>query len=167
MIPRIGFYHLQRTMLEQALPKLLEKVLQSRQRAVVMAGSVERVAFLDQLLWTCEPESWIPHGAARDGDASLQPIYLTAEDENPNNAKILLLTDGVVSARLTDFERCLTLFDGNDEMAVQAARDLWKEWKSLGYDLTYYQQTDRGGWQEKARANAPDGAVVGGAAGAD
>lgn len=167
MTPRVGFYHLQKTTLEEALPKLLEKVLGSGQRAVVMAGSTERVAHLDQLLWTAEPDSWLPHGTARDGDAGLQPIYLTAADENPNAAKILLLTDGVVSAHMGDFERCLTLFDGKDEMALQASRALWKEWKNLGFDLTYYQQTDRGGWQEKARANAPVGALVGGAAGAD
>jgi hypothetical protein len=58
----------------------------------------------------------------------------------------------------------LTLFDGKDEGALQASRALWKEWKSLGFDLTYYQQTDRGGWQEKARTNATDGT---GQAGAD
>lgn len=167
MTPRIGFYHLQKTTLEQALPRLLEKILQVGQRAVVMAGSVERVSFLDQFLWTSQADSWLPHGSAHDGDADRQPIYLTAEDENPNNAEILLLTDGVVSKRLTEFARCLTLFDGKDEAAVQASRALWKEWKSLGFDLTYYQQTDRGGWQEKARANASNDAGVGGAAGAD
>jgi DNA polymerase-3 subunit chi len=167
MIPRIGFYHLQKTPIEQALPKLLGKVLEAGQRAVVMAGSKERVAFFDQLLWTSEPDSWIPHGTARDGEADRQLIYLTAEDENPNNAQILLLTDGVVSHRMAEFDRCLTLFDGNDETALQASRELWKEWKSLGFDLTYYQQTDRGGWVEKTRTAAPSGAGVSGAAGAD
>jgi DNA polymerase-3 subunit chi len=163
MTPLIGFYHLQKTSLEQALPRLLMKVLEAGQRAVVMAGSSERVAFLDSLLWTSEPDSWIPHGTARDGEADRQPIYLTDADENPNNAQILLLTDGVVSNRLAEFSRCLILFDGNDEDALQASRALWKEWKSLGFDLIYYQQTDRGGWQEKARTNATDSAGVSGA----
>jgi DNA polymerase-3 subunit chi len=167
MTTKIGFYHLQRTTLEYALPQLLGKILKTGQRAVVMAGSVERVAFLDQLLWTQQPDSWIPHGTAHDGNADLQPIYLTAEDENPNNAQILLLTDGVVSQRLAEFSRCLTLFDGKDKAALGASRALWREWKGLGFDLTYYQQNDHGGWEEKARANAPVGAEVGGVAGAD
>ncbi len=152
MSTRIGFYHLQRSSLEQALPKLLEKVLEAGHRAVVMSGSAERVAFLDAHLWTWDPASWLPHGTPRDGDAELQPIYLTEHDENPNGADVLLLTDGVVSAHVTAFARCLLLFDGNDEAALQAARALWKDWKDRGYDLTYYQQTDRGGWEEKARA---------------
>ncbi len=163
MTLRIGFYHLQKSTLEQALPRLLMKVLEAGQRAVVMAGSAERVAFLDSLLWTGESDSWIPHGTARDGEADRQPIFLTAADENPNNAQVLLLTDGVVSNRLAEFSRCLILFDGNDDGALQAARALWKEWKSLGFDLIYYQQTDRGGWQEKARTNATKGAEAAGA----
>lgn len=167
MTTRIGFYHLQRTTLDQALPRILEKVLAAGQKAVVMAGSAERVAFLDSLLWTWDQDSWLPHGSARDGEPGLQPIYITERDENPNGAQVLLLTDGVVSDRMADFSRCLFLFDGNDEDAVAASRVLWKEWKNRGLDLTYYQQTERGGWQEKARANAPDGAGVGGAAGAD
>lgn len=167
MIPRVGFYHLQKSSLEQALPRLLDRILASRQRALIMAGSAERVAFLDSMLWTQEPDSWIPHGTARDADAGLQPVFLTDRDENPNDAQVLLLTDGVVSRRMEEFARCLTLFDGKDEEAVRATRVLWKEWKGLGYDLTYYQQTERGGWLEKARANAPDGSNVGVAAGAD
>jgi DNA polymerase-3 subunit chi len=167
MTIRIGFYHLQKSSLEHALPLLLAKILSTGQRAVVMAGSAERVSFLDQHLWTSEPDSWLPHGTARDGNADLQPIYLTERDENPNNAQVLLLTDGVVSHRLADFSRCLMLFDGKDEAALDASRALWAEWKSRGFDLTYYQQTDRGGWQEKARANATVSSVGEGADRAD
>ena len=42
----IRFYHLQRTALEAALPPMLEKTLERGQRAVVMAGSEERVEAL-------------------------------------------------------------------------------------------------------------------------
>jgi DNA polymerase-3 subunit chi len=152
MAPRVGFYHLQRSSLEAALPRLLEKVLSAGHRAVVMAGSPERVAFLDALLWTYEPESWLPHGTGQDASAEEQPIVLTHRDENPNRADVLLLTDGVVSDRIEDFDRCLALFDGNDPAAVESARLLWRQWKEKGWNLTYYQQAERGGWQEKNRS---------------
>lgn len=148
---RIGFYHLQLWPLEKALPALLEKVQAGGHRAVVMAGSPERVSFLDNLLWTYDPGSWLPHGSVRDGEAALQPIWLTAQDENPNGAGVLVLTDGVMPASLDGFTRVLDLFDGNDERAVQAARRRWKTWKDAGHELVYYQQTERGGWVEKAR----------------
>lgn len=148
---QIGFYHLTRLALDQALPRLLEKAAAAGLKVVVMAGSTERVEHLNGLLWTYNEESWLPHGAASDGEAALQPIWLTDKDENPNGATVLVLCDGVVPADLAAYARCLDLFDGRDDEAVQAARTRWKTWKAEGHELVYYQQTERGGWEEKAR----------------
>ena len=148
---QIGFYHLTRLPLEQALPKLLDKALAAGYRAVVLAGSPERVEALNDRLWTFEPDSWLPHGSSRDGEAEMQPIWLTDTDENPNDATILVMCDGAASAMIASYARCLDLFDGNDDEAVQAARERWKRWKAEGHELIYYQQTERGGWEEKAR----------------
>ncbi len=147
----MGFYHLERSPLERALPKLLEKVLDAGKRAVVMAGSGERVDALNAVLWTYEQGSFLPHGSAADGDAAEQPIWLTAADENPNGAEILVLTDGAVSDRVGDYERCLEMFDGKDEAAVAAARERWAAYRESGYDTTYWQQTERG-WVQKAQS---------------
>ncbi len=149
---QIGFYHLLRLPLEQALPRLLEKALAAGLRVVVLAGSAERVAWLDDRLWTYADESWLPHGSARDGEPELQPVWLTERDDNPNGATVLVTCDGAESARLGDYARCLDLFDGNDSDAVEAARRRWKRGKDAGHELVYYQQTERGGWEEKARA---------------
>jgi DNA polymerase III subunit chi len=148
---QIGFYHLTRLPLEQALPKLLEKALAGGMRAVVMAGSPERVEHLNTHLWTYAPDSWLPHGSAKDGDAERQPVWLTDHDENPNQATLLVLCDGASSETVADFARCLDLFDGNDPDAVQAARERWKRWKAEGHELVYYQQNLNGGWEEKSR----------------
>ena len=148
----IGFYHLQRWPLEKALPKLLEKVLERGLRAVVIAGSEERVEALDTALWTYEQDSFLPHGSARDGNAEAQPVWLTVEDENPNGATVLVLTDGTDSPHLDRFERCVLMFDGNDEEALAAARRRWLAYKSAGHTLTYNQQTEQGGWEKKAEA---------------
>ena len=145
----IGFYHLLHTPLEAALPRLLGKALERGMRAVVMAGSAERVKTLDGVLWTFDQGSFLPHGTAREGRPEAQPVYLTAAEENPNGASLLVLTDGVEPGFIGDFERCLDLFDGNDEQAVADARARWKRFKTAGHDLTYWQQTDAGGWQKK------------------
>jgi len=148
----IGFYHLQRMPLERALPKLLEKVLERGLRAVVVAGSEERVEALNTALWTYEQDSFLPHGSARDGNAEAQPIWLTVEDENPNGASVLVLTDGTDSRQLERFERCVLMFDGTDEAALAAARQRWQTYKAAGHKLTYNQQTEQGGWERKAEA---------------
>ena len=145
----IGFYHLTQSPLERVLPKLLEKALATGARVVVIAGSSERVDVLDHVLWTYDPASFLPHGSARNGEAEVQPIWLTVDDENPNGASILVLTDGASSERLAQYERCLELFDGNDEAVVAAARIRWSDYVTAGHTLNYWQQTERGGWEKK------------------
>ena len=146
----IGFYHLTRTPLERALPKLLEKVIGAEKRAVVRAGSTERVDFLNAALWTYDSASFLPHGTAREGDAAEQPIWLTDQAERPNDAQILVLTDNVTADDLDDFERCLEMFDGRDREAVEAARSRWRQYSDTKHNLTYWQQTEQGGWELKA-----------------
>lgn len=148
----VRFYHLQRTTLEAALPQMLEKVLERGQRAVVLLGSEQRVEALANHLWTYRENSFLPHGTARDGRPELQPIWLTDRDENPNGAQLLFLADGARSALVQAFETCVELFDGNDEAAVAAARQRWSEYKAAGLTLVYYQQNERGRWEEKARS---------------
>ncbi|MGE0659715.1 MAG: DNA polymerase III subunit chi [Reyranellaceae bacterium] len=146
----VSFYHLTRSTLEQTLPRLLEKALQGGARCVVLAGSPERVEALNAHLWTYDAASFLPHGTARDGNAERQPIWLTDQDENPNAASMLFLTDGAQSARMADYARCFELFDGRDETAVEAARQRWKQYREAGHAVSYWQQGDRGGWEKKA-----------------
>lgn len=140
----VNFYHLTRKSLEQALPELLEKTLAKGWKAVVMAGSPERVEALTQHLWTYNPNSFLPHGNAKDGNAGLQPIWLTPLDERPNDAEVLFLTDGADSGHAGDYQRVCEVFDGNDEGAVAAARKRWAAYKSAGHTLSYWQQSERG-----------------------
>ncbi len=145
----ISFYHLTRTTLEAALPQMLEKTLERGQRAVVRAGSAERVEALNGWLWTYKDRGFLPHGSAKDGHAALQPVWLTENDERPNDAQVLFLTDGATSEELAEYERCAVLFDGNDETALAAARAQWTGLKDAGHDLTYWQQNDEGRWEKK------------------
>jgi DNA polymerase III subunit chi len=145
---RVDFYHLRSAPVERALPQLLERVLKAGGRAVVMAASEERVEALANTLWTYNPNTWLPHGTSKDGFAERQPIWLTDREENPNGARYLVLTDGMASSRLDEYERCLDIFDGNHPDMVAAARERWSLAKAAGHELRYWQQTEDG-WVEK------------------
>ncbi len=146
----IWFYHLERAPLESVLPELLEKTLAKGWRAQVRVGTQERLEALNTHLWTYRPDSFLPHGALQDGYVSDQPISLTLEEENVNQANALFLVDGAVPGDVTNFDRCITIFDGKDDMAVQGARDFWTHAKAKGNPVTYWQQSDRGKWEKKA-----------------
>ena len=148
----IRFYHLQRTSLEDTLPVILERCYRRGDRTLVMAGSPERTEALAAHLWTYRPESFLPHGTAKDGAAAEQPIFLTAEDVNPNGATVLILCDGASRADCVSFPLVCEMFDGNDEAAVTAVRERWKAYKETGHKLVYFQQSPAGKWEEKARS---------------
>src|SRR5438105_15086555 len=132
----IGFYHLQATPLERALPRLLERARAGGYRIVVRAGSAERVEHLNALLWTYDEASFLAHGSARDGNPAGQPIWLTDRVENPNAAALLVLVDGVEAEDLAGFTRVADMFDGTDAAAVDAARDRWRRAAAAGHALT-------------------------------
>jgi DNA polymerase-3 subunit chi len=144
------FYHLQHRPLERVLPNLLERSLGRGWRVVVQASSEERVEALDAHLWTYSEESFLPHGTWREGDAREQPIVLTLDEGNPNNAGVRFLVDGApVPADAAAYQRIVLIFDGEDPDAVAAAREQWNAAKGQGFEVTYWQPDESGRWVKK------------------
>jgi len=143
----IGFYHLTRSTLAQALPQLLARTLAAGQRALVLGSEPAALDALSAVLWA-QP-GWLPHGTVSDGDPDLQPIWLTVAPEPLNGARYLFLVEGAQTDRLGMYDRVFDLFDGNSSEAVAATRVRWKTAKDAGHTLAYWQQTESS-WQKKA-----------------
>ena len=147
----ILFYHLKGQSPEQVLPALLQKSLDRGWRVVVQAATEERIEALDAHLWTWRDDSFLPHGTSREAEAANQPIVLTVGDDNPNGAVVRFLIEGAtMPSDVVAYERVVLLFSGEDPDAVEAARARWSEAKSAGFEVTYWQTDERGGWQRKA-----------------
>ena len=146
----ILFYHLQRQPLEAVLPILLQKSVERGWRALVRATSPERLAALDDHLWTFADDSFLPHGTDREPQPATQPILLTLQDGNPNAAAILFLVEGApLPPDLGAFERIVLLFDGADADALAGARSEWRTANASGHAATYWQQDEGGRWEKK------------------
>lgn len=148
---RVDFYHLQKAPLEQVLPKLCEKAYATGKRIKILLGNEERVEFINALLWTYAEDSFLPHGSKKDGFVENQPIFISANEDNENNAQLLILADGAMPSidLLSQYERILNIFDGNDEIALNNARTYWKQIKTLDGELHYWQQNERGNFEQK------------------
>ena len=144
------FYHLERRPLEQVLPLLLEKTLERGWRAVVQTGSEERSEALSNTLWTWRDEAFLPHGTQADGNAGLQPIWLTHDETTPNGASVRFFVDGAALNGIDELERAVYMFDGRDAEAVETARNEWKQASAAGHEVTYWQQDESGRWQKRA-----------------
>jgi DNA polymerase-3 subunit chi len=147
----ILFYHLKGQTPEQVLPALLQKSLDRGWRVVVQASSEERVEALDAHLWTWRDDSFLPHGTWRETEGAQQPILLTVHDHNPNGAAIRFLVEGApMPENASAYRRVVLLFDGEDPDALDAARARWSEAKSAGFEVTYWQADEKGGWRRQA-----------------
>lgn len=145
----IRFYHLERQSLQQILPGLLGKVLESGRRAVLRACSPAQAEDLAEHLWTYDPASFLPHGTQKDGFAADQPVWITAQaDENPAGARVLVLVPGADAQGAGGYDLCCALIDGHDPQSVAQAREDWRGFKAQGFSVTYWQQTAQG-WEKK------------------
>ena len=147
----VRFHHLERLRVDQTLPRLLERALEDGLRVLVRASSDEMVAALNERLWTYDDASFLPHGAAGDGDPMTQPIFLTSELDNPNAATMLVRLPGVEADAADEaFDLVVLMFDGRDDAALAHARGEWRRLKDEGGTISYWRESDQGGW-ERAR----------------
>lgn len=146
----VRFYHLEMQSQGQVVPIILSKALERGHKIIVKMGNAGEVEQMNDHLWSYDANSFLPHGSKKNGSSEFQPIYLTDIDENPNSADVLILCSGATSDTIGDFDLCCEMLNGHDQEAVSAARARWKAYKDKGYDVTYWQQNERGGWDKKA-----------------
>jgi DNA polymerase III subunit chi len=147
------FYHLERRTLDDVLPGLIERTLERGWRALVKAESADRVAAIDSLLWTYSDQTFLPHAAVGDGDAKRQPVLITSEDDNANNANVLFLVGGAEPLAWdmpNDMARIVLMFDGRDPDSLTRARAAWKDAKAAGHDATYWKEMPSGKFEKQA-----------------
>lgn len=150
MSTAVRFYHLQKQSEQQVLPMLVRKAYEQGHRIVVKCNNSEQVEAINAHLWTFDANSFLPHGCAKDGHAEMQPIWITDQDERPNEADVLILMHGATSDKMHDFTLCCEMLNGQDAQGVQDARTRWKMYKEQEFEVTYWQQSDRGAWEKKA-----------------
>lgn len=137
----IGFYHLTRTSVAEALPALLIRTLALGEKALILCADEPQLKQLDNALW--QNAAWLPHGHANFPHPEWQPVYLGTTLENPAAARFLFRVGGGEDLP-EGFTRIFDLFDGMSETAVLAARERWRTAKAAGHSLTYWKQEDQG-----------------------
>ncbi|MBV1704617.1 MAG: DNA polymerase III subunit chi [Hyphomicrobiales bacterium] len=149
----IWFYHLEGGDRFAAVAALLEKARRRGWRVAVDCGETERIAALDDYLWTFSQDAFLAHGTDSDGDADLQPILIRSGPENRNAAAMRLAIARAALAPALDaaagdapYERAILLFDGTDEAELADARAQWRGLKERGLPLAYWRR-DGAGWR--------------------
>ncbi len=145
----ISFYRLSTLPLLKAAPKLVEKIYYSKQNLVVIVEKEAMLEPLDNILWSYSTKHFIAHATLNDPYPEDQPVYLTTKLENPNKATIIMALGSVDLDALEPCKYCY-MFDGNDQEQLEFARNKWKQYKALGSNIIYWQQSEDGSWEKQA-----------------
>ena len=150
--PEYWFYHLEASKFEDVLPGLLEKVRERGWTALVKLGSgdSERLADLDQYLWTFRDNSFLPHGRDDEPLADGQPVLLSATAATAGGKDCVLLIDGAEVDDMSGVTRAIVMINGRNSDDVKRERARWKSLSDTDVKLSYFQQDDRGGWVKRA-----------------
>ncbi len=145
----VWFYHLEHTALEAALPGLLEKCVEKGWRVYVHGQDEDRLSALDRHLWEYRPESFLPHGREGAAHAERQPVLLGASGQMANSPQAYVSVAMADLPPLDAIERSMIIFEGHDQDHLSWARARWKELKTQGHSLSYWQQSEGGRWEKK------------------
>ena len=115
--------------------ELARKAHDAGQSILLLARDREQAEALDDLLWSFDPDAYIPHQIAGDEEDELTPVLIVPPDMDlPLRPLVLNLRDEVVQG---DFERVLEVVPA-DASAREPLRERWKAYKARGFDLNKY-----------------------------
>jgi len=143
----VDFYQLSGTSAEEVIASLAEKVLLADGRLLIVAEDDAYLARLDRILWGQDAGSFLPHGLAGGAEDARQPILLSTSPDAPNQARNILIADGIWREAALTYERSFYLFDNT---ALDGARLAWKLLAGReGIERRYWARED-GKWLQKA-----------------
>lgn len=145
---RVDFYKLTRDPAEKILPVLAMRLLDQGGRLLIVAASAMLRQEIGAALWSHQPASFLPHGAAGSADEAMEPILIAGAWQLPavNNARNVAIADGEWHQDALQFDRAFLLFDDSN---IDQARATWRNLATLdGVERHFWQQNDQGKWSE-------------------
>jgi DNA polymerase-3 subunit chi len=121
--------------------RLLRKAVAGGAR-VVVTGSPETLAQLDELLWTFSPTDFVPH-CQIDSEADLvaaSPVILALMIESAPHQQVLVNLGQSVPDGFERFERVIEIV-GLEDDERQFARARWKHYTERGHAITRHDLT--------------------------
>ena len=130
---------------EKVLPKLLESVIAKGNNVHILCENDEQIKTLDDYLWTYEQLSFLPHATYKDDLVEKQPIVLSINDNNLNNASVLVLTEPKLPQNFSKFSKGIYISDvaENDKSEI-----LEKECANNNLQISSFLQNEKG-WEKK------------------
>ncbi|HEX3422809.1 MAG TPA: DNA polymerase III subunit chi [Sphingomicrobium sp.] len=143
---QVDFYQLGETPPEQVIASLVDKLLASEARLIVISTDEKFLARLDRILWDQGAASFLPHGLSGGADDARQPVLLSTSPDAPNLARNMLIADGIWRDSALSYDRAFFLFASS---MVEEARAAWKSLAGREGVERRYSTQEEGKWVKK------------------
>lgn len=115
----VSIYKLANQPFNKAFAKLVEVIVAKGEKLLIYCSKIEFVKQCDQLLWSYEQLSFLPHQMKGDNYLEEQKVYITdGLADNPHNAEVVLFydTDRILIPK--DFRRILYMLSSEESNFV-------------------------------------------------
>ncbi len=146
MTERVDFYILKSSAPQQRWNfacRLTEKAYLRDLTVVVLNDTEADMHLMDELLWTFNERSFVPHAIHRDeaAPAAASPVRLTPAIEGIGAADLLVNLSGRLPSRLERFARVAEVIDADEERR-RLGRERYKAYRDLKVPLETHQVDD-------------------------
>ncbi|WP_024870440.1 DNA polymerase III subunit chi [Pseudoxanthomonas suwonensis] len=112
--------------------ELAKRACAANQFTLILARDAAQAEEIDDLLWSFEPDAFIPHQIAGDEEDDLTPVLIVPpEIEAPPRPLVINLRDAAWTAAC---DRVLEVVPA-DPAARAPLRARWKQYQALGFEL--------------------------------
>ena len=139
-MPRADFYLIDKPRFREEplllVCELVRKAYAAELPTLVLARDSAQAEALDDLLWSFDPDEFLPHQIAGsdEGDEDTPILIATPEMDVPARPLLINLRD---AAPAGSFERVLEVVPA-DPATRGPLRERWKHYQSLGFAVTKY-----------------------------
>ena len=149
MTERVDFYVLKSTAAKQRWTfacRLIEKAYLRDLRIVIVHETLEEAKELDELLWTFNERSFVPHKICLDEQSMdpATPVYLVLQASPTPAAELLVNLANGLPAQLSKSTRIAEIIDADDERR-RLGRERFKAYRELKLTLETHQIDETAG----------------------
>ena len=145
----VFFYHLTKTTLEIALPKILERALSEKWSIEIRTSANTNLDEISNAIWRGPEESFLPHCLEDHEDLQDYPIVLCKSPlKDWRDCLIIVGQADLKENEVKNYKRICLIFDAKIEVELSKARKSWKKLSEEGINTVYWAE-DKGRWVKK------------------
>ena len=150
---RVDFYILPpNVMRDRYVCTIANKAWQNGNNVFIQTEDRETAELLDNLLWTYNDISFLPHGLYEAGDQGNNPVLIGWNEQIPDKCQVMINLAEDIPKKADHFARIIEIVT-SDSQDRQSARNRYRIYREQGYELHDHNMEDDHGNIQTSRTS--------------